>query len=164
MRGRPAAARPQPGVRPAKARRGPSPVNRQRSPPAYRPAGRRAGRFLNPFAGCTLCRYDLKPMDQVLAHVVGYLGRSPWWARFPERHLFFFMSGVGAGIVPSWQQLIGPAVFVVAEGDRQADYFREGHDIIVPGKIGVRPSAQQVAGSQRKLMGVFRGVARMLGW
>ena len=96
-------------------------------------------------------------MDGALRSVLTYLRQSPWWEAHPERHLFFFMSGVGAGIVPSWRAQIGRAVFVVAEGDRQADYFREGHDIVVPGKIGVRPKAQQTAGAQRGLMGVFRG-------
>jgi hypothetical protein len=45
--------------------------------------------------------------------------------------------GVGAGIVPSWRRYLQQSVFVVAEGDRQVDYFREGHDIVVPGKASM---------------------------
>lgn len=45
----------------------------------------------------------------------------------------------------------------MAEGDRQAPYFRYGHDIVVPGKVGVQPKARQTAGAQRGLIGVFRG-------
>jgi hypothetical protein len=45
--------------------------------------------------------------------------------------------GVGAGIVPSWRRYLQQSVFIVAEGDRQVDYFREGHDIVVPGKASM---------------------------
>jgi hypothetical protein len=45
--------------------------------------------------------------------------------------------GVGAGIVPSWRRYLQQSIFVVAEGDRQVDYFREGHDIVVPGKASM---------------------------
>ena len=75
----------------------------------------------------------------------------------PERHIFFFMSGVGAGIVPSWHKHLAKAVFVVAEGDREAAYFREGHDIVVPGKVSAKHTPTQLASGKRKRMGVFRG-------
>ena len=55
----------------------------------------------------------------------------PWFDRSPERHLFFFMSGVGADVVPSWRQHLARSIFIVAE------CFREGHDIVVPGKLSV---------------------------
>ena len=64
-------------------------------------------------------------MDAALQGVVGFLEQGRWWARRPERHLFFFMSGVGAGIVPSWHVHLRRSIFIVAEGDRQADYFRD---------------------------------------
>ena len=101
--------------------------------------------------------YKLRPMDSALAQVLTFLKATPWWERRPERHLFFFMSGIGAGIVPSWQKHLSSAVFVVAEGDRQADYFREGHDIVVPGKVSLRHKRQQIGAAERKLVGVFRG-------
>ena len=102
-------------------------------------------------------KYELPPMDAALQQVLAYLGARPWWARRPERHLFFFMSGVGAGIVPSWQQHLRSAVFIVAEGDRQAKYFREGHDIVVPGKVSAKHKRSQLPPADRKLLGVFRG-------
>lgn len=105
-----------------------------------------------------VARYRLKPMDTALQHVLAYLrGAGPWWDRRPEKHLFFFMSGIGAGSVPSWQRYLESAIFVVAEGDRQAGYFREGHDVIVPGKISTKHQAQQKRPQRRKLLGVFRG-------
>jgi hypothetical protein len=67
------------------------------------------------------------------------------------------MSGVGAGIVPSWHAHIASSVFVVAEGDREADYFRPSHDIVVPGKLGVAPLSVQRHPKERKLLACFRG-------
>ena len=52
-------------------------------------------------------------------------------------HLVVVRPGVGAGIVPSWRRYLQQSVFIVAEGDRQVDYFREGHDIVVPGKVNI---------------------------
>ena len=103
--------------------------------------------------------YELAAMDVALRQVLTFLSKSPWWKSRPERHLFFFMSGVGAGLVPSWRPLISRAIFIVAEGDREADYFREGHDIIVPGKISVPPAPVEEQSSpwERPLMAVFRG-------
>ena len=101
--------------------------------------------------------YKLAEMDAALSQVLAFLHRTPWWARAPERHLFFFMSGVGAGIVPSWRSFLSRSIFIVAEGDRQADYFRYGHDIVVPGKISTRHREDQTAFADRHLVGVFRG-------
>ena len=101
--------------------------------------------------------YRLRAMDAVLQRVLAFLQRSPWWRGHPERHLFFFMSGVGAGIIPSWRQPLSRAIFIVAEGDRQADYFREGHDIIVPGKISTPHRDHQLPAGKRRLLAVFRG-------
>ena len=103
--------------------------------------------------------YKLKPMDAALQQVLAFLRRTPWWDRHPERHLFFFMSGIGAGSIPSWRSQIASAIFVVAEGDRQADYFREGHDIVVPGKISTkhRGRTQQTDPVERSRVAVFRG-------
>ena len=39
--------------------------------------------------------------------------------------------------MPSWRRSLQQSVFIVAEGDRQVDYFREGHDIVVPGKASM---------------------------
>lgn len=60
-------------------------------------------------------------MGRAMDEVLHYLGVSPWWETRPERHVFFFMSGIGAGIVPTWRKRLAPAIFVVAEGDRQVD-------------------------------------------
>ena len=67
------------------------------------------------------------------------------------------MSGVGAGIVPSWRTYIASSVFVVAEGDREADYFRPSHDIVVPGKISVTPLIMQRHPNKRSILACFRG-------
>ena len=102
-------------------------------------------------------KYKLSAMDAALQEVLTFLGRTPWWAARPERHIFFFMSGIGAGSVPSWRTQIAKAIFVVAEGDRQAEYFREGHDIVVPGKISTKHKARQVDPSDRSIIASFRG-------
>ena len=60
-------------------------------------------------------------------------------------------------VLPSWRTHLHRAVFVVAEGDRQADYFREGHDVVVPGKVSAKHLEQQRRADERKLVGVFRG-------
>ena len=105
-----------------------------------------------------VAKYKLRLMDSALRRVLAELRRAgPWWERHPERHLFFFMSGIGAGIVPTWRHHLSRAVFVVAEGDRQADYFREGHDIVVPGKVSAKHKRVQRPPSKRKMVGVFRG-------
>ena len=102
-------------------------------------------------------KYKLRAMDAALQEVLAFLRRTPWWAARPERHLFFFMSGIGAGSVPSWRSHIAKAVFIVAEGDRQAEYFREGHDIVVPGKISTKHKARQADPSSRSIFASFRG-------
>ena len=68
--------------------------------------------------------------------------------------VFFFMSGIGAGIVPGWERAIGRAVFVVAEGDREADYFRYGHDIVAQ---EAPPARRWRPAASRPAIGVFRG-------
>ena len=105
-----------------------------------------------------VAKYRLAEMDRAFAQVSKYLRRQgPWWEQRAERHVFFFMSGIGASIVPSWRKHLEPAVFVVAEGDRQADYFRYGHDIVVPGKLSVRPKRKQLSPASRELLLSFRG-------
>ena len=65
-------------------------------------------------------------MGVVLDEVLAFIGTKPWWAARPERHVLFwfglgypnpnpnptltrhvlfFMSGIGAGIVPTWRRL-----------------------------------------------------------
>ena len=39
----------------------------------------------------------------------------------------------------------------------QAEYFRYGHDIVVPGKLSVKPLEHPKAGDRRQLLAVFRG-------
>jgi hypothetical protein len=136
-------------------------LERVRASPQRTRDGDAADFYLVPFLSkCyfnNAAAYRLRPMDRVLAHVLAFLRRSTWWERRPQRHLFFFMSGVGAGIVPSWRTHLHRAVFVVAEGDRQAEYFREGHDIVVPGKVSVKHNRRQHGAAGRHLVGVFRG-------
>ena len=138
-------------------------LERVRSSPLRTMDGDSADFYLVPFLSkCYFnyaASYELKPMDSVLQQVLSFLRRTPWWKQRPDRHLFFFMSGVGAGIVPSWHKYLKESVFVVAEGDRQADYFREGHDIVVPGKVSTKhkESSKQKKTGSRKLIGVFRG-------
>ena len=106
--------------------------------------------------------YSLDKMAAALREVVAYLTAAPGaqWAARPERHVFFFMSGIGAGIVPGWERAIGRAVFVVAEGDREADYFRYGHDMSHPEADAAgapwRPAAS------RPTIGVFRALTATL--
>lgn len=137
-------------------------INRMRASKQASKEGDTADFYVVPFL--TKCyfnyvaSYRLKPMDGALQQVLAYLSHAgPWWQRHPERHLFFFMSGIGAGSVPSWPEHISKAIFVVAEGDRQADYFREGHDIVVPGKISTKFKKRQKEPVQRSRLGVFRG-------
>ena len=103
--------------------------------------------------------YSLDKMAAALREVVAYLTAAPGaqWAARPQRHVFFFMSGIGAGIVPGWERAIGRAVFVVAEGDREADYFRYGHDIVAPGKLSTPPARRWRPAASRPTIGVFRG-------
>jgi len=104
-----------------------------------------------------VARYRLRSMDKALHEVIAFLRQSPWWDKRPERHLFFFMSGVGAGIVPSWHAHIARSIFIVAEGDSEATYFRHGVDIVVPGKVGVGTLAHQRPAAKRTLLASFRG-------
>ena len=60
------------------------------------------------------------------------------------------------GIVLGWERAIGRAVFVVAEGDREADYFRYGHDIVAPGS-SMPPARRWRPAASRPTIGVFRG-------
>ena len=123
--------------------------------------GEQADFFVVPFLSKCFynfaAKYRLKAMDTAMGQVLSFLRGHPWWERRKEAHVFFFMSGVGAGLVPSWRQHLEPAIFVVAEGDRQADYFRYGHDIVVPGKLSVRPLKHPKAPGGRRLLAVFRG-------
>jgi len=105
-----------------------------------------------------VANYQLPPMSAVLDEVIAYLNRTPWWRLRPHRHLFFFMSGIGAGIVPSWRAHLSSSIFLVAEGDREADYFRYAHDIVVPGKVSVEArNRSQVLHGKRRLLAMFRG-------
>ncbi|KAL1495452.1 hypothetical protein AB1Y20_016820 [Prymnesium parvum] len=125
-----------------------------------------------------VARYRLHAMDSVMSQerllascttpvllfdtlalwqVVAFLHQTPWWRLRPDRHLFFFMSGAGAGIVPSWRAMIANAIFIVAEGDREASYFRPGVDVIVPGKISVPVKTNPRPLHQRGLLASFRG-------
>lgn len=89
--------------------------------------------------------------------MVSHLRTSPWFDQRPERHLFFFMSGAGAAIAPSWRSLIGRSTFIVAEGDAQADFFRKAVDVVVPGKLSVTLPSSPIPAGERRLLAVFRG-------
>jgi len=80
-----------------------------------------------------VAHYSLSKMGAGFADVLRELELQPHWHARPDRHVFFFMSGVGASILPDRLAPLGKAVVVSAEGDREADYFRYGHDIVVPG-------------------------------
>ena len=80
-----------------------------------------------------VAKYRLDGMDAAVRRVLSFLHQSgPWWKRFPERHLFFFMSGIGAGMVPSWRTLLGRSIFLVAEGDREVCRLCIAHEMAPP--------------------------------
>ena len=136
-------------------------LQRLRSSPQSTRDGSSADFFVVPFlAKCYfnyVAKYTLSEMDVAMKEIVSFLRLSPWFDRSPERHLFFFMSGVGADVVPSWRQHLARSIFIVAEGDRQAECFREGHDIVVPGKLSVPHREHQRRSTERTLLAAFRG-------
>lgn len=137
-------------------------IQRMRRSDQYTTDGDAADFYVVPFLSkCYYnfeAKYGLRRMDVALREVMRYLKWHSWWGARPERHLFFFLSGIGAGVVPSWRAHISRSIFIVAEGDREAPYFREGQDIVVPGKIAISRAERPLPPRKRKkLVGVFRG-------
>mmetsp|Transcript_53958 Transcript_53958/g.89562 ORF Transcript_53958/g.89562 Transcript_53958/m.89562 type:complete len:579 (+) Transcript_53958:100-1836(+) len=137
-------------------------IEQIRNSPHYTSEGDSADFFLVPFLSkCFfnfVAGYNTQAMEFALVQVLGFLSGQRWWQTQQHRHLFFFMSGVGASIIPSWKAQLGHSIFIVAEGDREVPYFRYRHDIVVPGKVSVRArNPSRVMKGNRRLLAMFRG-------
>ena len=96
----------------------------------------------------------LPKMAAALREVVSYLAAAPGarWRRGCSVTSSSSCRGSARSIVPGWERAIGRAVFVVAEGDREADYFRYGHDIVAPGKLSAPPARRWRLAASRPTM------------
>lgn len=104
----------------------------------------------------------LSALGRAFRRLTAELETHEAWRQRPDRHVFFFMSGIGASMLPDppgWAAVprLKEAIFIVAEGDREADYFRYGHDIVVPGWVTNVPDVASAQPGSKSILGFFRG-------